>query len=706
MSLLFPLYALGLLALAIPIYLHLQRRPPSDSVEFSSLRFLKPARQVRINRRSKLEHLALLALRCLALLLLAFIFSRPFLKDSDALADSDGTRSVLLVDTSASMRRAGLWTEAEKRVDQQLDAIEATRDRLAIIAYDDTVRPLLSFEQWDKAPAEQRLAIARAAIDGLEPSWRGSDLGAALAEANDLLQDDASEQLATVVLVSDMQQGSNLDAVNGTDWSPEIALVPDLVEAEDGEVSQQNAALHRLPGRVPRLRLVNSGEAGSFTLGWAGDTNKQTIAVDAERSRVLPLPEFAGATASSSTGGELVLEGDNDDFDNRVFIAPRAALPIHLQYLGPRSSTDADNPYFYFKRAFPESGDLAPVFLPAETFADEPGRADLLVVADALDPAPLQQVRDELASGRNALLVMHSTRMAPTLGKLIGVPDLKATERTPKDYALFEDIDFDHPALRAFTEATVRDFTKVHVWRYRKLDPAAFPEGTRMIASFDAGASEDDEEPDPAWLEVPVGDGRLFVMATGWHPRDSLLARSSKFLPLCFSLLEYGGRNTDLKSALAVGDPLPWRDHLQGGRAAEAEKTTLTRPGGESEELTPDTRVVADVPGLYTVVSGDRSVTYAANLPASESRLDPIAPDRFASLGIPYGKGAAVKAERSGEKKKDLATSELESKQKFWRFLILALFLILLVETFLGSRTRGDADKAADAEVGEVGEVT
>jgi len=546
------------------------------------------------------------------------------------------------------------------------------------------------------------VSIARAALDGLEPSWRGSNLGAALAEANDLLQDDASEQLATVVLVSDMQQGSNVDAVNGSDWSPEIALIPDLVEPEDVSA---NASLHRLPGRVPRLRLVNDGEAASFTLGWEGSTNRQTIALDAERSQILPLP--AADAPDAKTGGTLVLAGDGDDYDNRVFIAPRAALPIHLQYLGPRSTIDPDSPYFYFQRAFPANGDLAPVFLPADSFAEQPERADLLVVADALDPEPLQHVRDQLLAGRKAVFVMNSVRMAPTLAKLVREEgqgaevenaELSATEQRPKDYALFEDIDFDHPALRAFSEASVRDFTKVHVWRYRQLDVNEFPDGTRVVARFDTGRSADGAESDPALLEVPVGEGRLFVMATGWHPRDSLLARSSKFLPLCFSLLEYAGRNTDLESAIAVGDVLPWRDHLAGGQAAqEASTVTLTRPGGESEELTPESRVVAAEPGLYKVASGDRSVTYAANLPASESRLAPIGADRFASLGIPYGKGAAVKAERGEEKKEDLAKSELESKQKFWRFLVLGLFLILLVETYLGSRTRGDADKAAAA---------
>ncbi|MEM1296707.1 MAG: BatA domain-containing protein, partial [Verrucomicrobiota bacterium] len=42
MGFLFPLYLLGALALAIPVLLHLRRRPPKDRVVFSSLMFLDP----------------------------------------------------------------------------------------------------------------------------------------------------------------------------------------------------------------------------------------------------------------------------------------------------------------------------------------------------------------------------------------------------------------------------------------------------------------------------------------------------------------------------------------------------------------------------------------------------------------------------------------------------------------------------------------
>src|SRR6188508_3042846 len=107
MSMLVPLYLAGLTALALPIIYHLVRRTPRGRQDFSSLMFLAPT-PPRLTRRSRLDHLLLLALR-----LLAVAFARPFLREEAALSMTDlaGRRVALLVDTSASMRRGDLWRQ-------------------------------------------------------------------------------------------------------------------------------------------------------------------------------------------------------------------------------------------------------------------------------------------------------------------------------------------------------------------------------------------------------------------------------------------------------------------------------------------------------------------------------------------------------------------------------------------------------------------
>src|SRR5438034_9978312 len=117
MSLLAPLFLFGALAVSLPIIFHLIRRTTREKVPFSSLMFLLPS-PPRLTRRSRIEHILLLLLRCLVLCLLALGFSRPFIKKALPPAPPAAARRILLlVDTSASMRRANLWADARKNAE-------------------------------------------------------------------------------------------------------------------------------------------------------------------------------------------------------------------------------------------------------------------------------------------------------------------------------------------------------------------------------------------------------------------------------------------------------------------------------------------------------------------------------------------------------------------------------------------------------------
>src|SRR5690349_17060648 len=118
MSFLAPLFFIGGAAIAGPIIFHLVRRATREKTVFSSLMFLLPS-PPKLSKRHRLEHILLLILRCLALALLAFGFSRPFLRQSpiDDPTSAQPKRTVILVDTSASMRRSGVWAAARSRVE-------------------------------------------------------------------------------------------------------------------------------------------------------------------------------------------------------------------------------------------------------------------------------------------------------------------------------------------------------------------------------------------------------------------------------------------------------------------------------------------------------------------------------------------------------------------------------------------------------------
>src|SRR5580704_18017539 len=113
MSFLAPLFLIGTLAVALPLVFHLVRRSSKEQMPFSSLMFLQPA-PPRVTKRSRIEHIILLLLRCLVVCLLALGFSRPFFQrpmTASPLPEETGRKVVILVDTSAFMKREGLWSQ-------------------------------------------------------------------------------------------------------------------------------------------------------------------------------------------------------------------------------------------------------------------------------------------------------------------------------------------------------------------------------------------------------------------------------------------------------------------------------------------------------------------------------------------------------------------------------------------------------------------
>ena len=120
MNLLAPLFALGALAILGPIIFHLIRRTTREQTPFSTLMFLQPS-PPRVTKRSRIDNLWLLLLRCLVIGLLALAFARPFLpRATPAPPPGSGQRTVLLLDTSASMRREKLFDEARARVEKRI----------------------------------------------------------------------------------------------------------------------------------------------------------------------------------------------------------------------------------------------------------------------------------------------------------------------------------------------------------------------------------------------------------------------------------------------------------------------------------------------------------------------------------------------------------------------------------------------------------
>ena len=675
MNFLAPLFLLGALAVAGPVIFHLIRRTTREVTPFSSLMFLQPT-PPRVTRRSRLENIWLLLLRCLVLLALALGFSRPFFRAADmnpAATDASSRRLAILVDTSASMQREDLWQRAREKAAALLRSATPS-DSVALLTFDRVPRLLADPGQWAKTPLDERVPGALRQLESMTPGWSGTDPGAAVLQALDVISGASQSPSASseVVIITDMQEGARLDALHGIEWPANVTVRFDpVVAAKPGNASPQwlTGAGEKEPAGSDgsmRVRVMNAPESKQeqFHLAWGATPGAGVdVYVPAGESRVATMPKPPPGIE------RLLLTGDESDFDNGLWLLPPQPRRVPVLFLGADADGDTRSSLFYLRRAFEptprEIFELSARRAGDPVAAFEVQNAHLVFVGDGATDAQLASARQFAKDGRLVVFALPDAASAGVLGGLLELPGLDAEEAKVRDYSLLAQIDFQSAPFTPFDDPRFSDFTKIHFWRHRRIDAAKLA-GARVLATFEDG--------DPAMLRVPLGKGAVIVLASTWRPADSQLALSSKFVPMLHALLDESAGMPPARPQYFVGDEIP----LPPG----ARPFTMRRPDGATSEVAAGGRFAdTALPGIYVAEPG--SLRFVVNMDPEECRTSPLAPDRLAALSLPSSPATSAAAVSAGER---TASRETEQRQKLWRWLVIAAVIFLLAETLSAAK--------------------
>lgn len=678
MGLLFPLYMLGAAAIAVPIIFHLTRQTPKERVNFSTNMFLT-ATPVRMKRRNRIEHMLLLILRCLALLLITFAFARPFIgSEADSVAGNIPSQTVYLLDTSASMQRPGIWPSVNKQLQKEL-ARHSALDHVALYTFNNVCTPLIDFDQWEPKTIEQFSSQTA----NYHRFLGGSRAGAALIVVAEAMEDQFTDTKRStnreIVLFTDAQAGLDYDALHSFEWPESIQLR--IIETESTETG--NASIHLVQthdesdldekANTTWIRINNSPDADSehFTVQWEGyKESTMSVHVPAGESKVMRAPD----TPTGIPCNKLTLSGDRSEFDNELFIAPYAERQINIFYVGTHNKEDPKQPYYFISRALMNTRNLTPLLTAREARSDltgiDPDAIDFCIVSQPPSKEVTDLIKAYLKLGGTIIYLVSSTDDKTPLTNLTG-DKITIEEAKIEDFALLGHLDLKHPVLNVFADPEFGDFSNVHFWKYRQLTHQA----GRELARFDGRH--------PAFIEWTIEGGKVLALAAGWHPEDSQLALSSRFIPLLFSMLEYAG---GLKNGRAA--------HIQSG-------SSLPIPEQTDKVIVPDGRIVhfeeeqvlftPDVSGVYHFKGEELQISFAVNLPATESRTEII--DTASLTAVTHPSPPQDKPTISGEASD--TREDKESRQKLWRWLIMAVWGALILETGL---SRGQRSARSTAE--------
>ena len=676
MSFLTPLFFLGVAALAAPILVHLVRRTRARKVQFPALVFVRQVPQRTIRRRT-LHNLLLLLLRCLAILLIVIAFTRPFFNTGSAARDNNAAgATVILIDNSLSMRREGLFAEAQRRAQAALD--EARNDeQIALVSFDKRYTIVNRF-----IADKNRV---RTGLETLSAGWDGTDYEQALRGAESLLSESDTTGPKRIVMISDFQapgwtpasatfklsnntQLTTLD-VGGNNPQPNVAITN--VEARGvvfGQKYLDNLVVHVSNfSDTPRDHIQVDFQINDQTV------EKRDISLNSRDSRVV---EFTGFNLNEGAN-RCTVDVVSGDFapDNRFYFTLRRETPAKALIVESASRGRSDS--LHLQSALTTNEDLPFTFTLKSTGSVDPTSISdysLVVLNDTgpISPALADTLTRFINAGGQMIVSTgprtQSDSFNSSLQQVSPVTLREAVQTKSGESVAITEVKFDHPIFEVFQESG--RLAAANVIGYFRSEPR---QNAAVLARFEDGS--------PALVEARTGKGRVLLFTSSLGPSWNDLPLTPLYLPFIHQMVRYAGTREE-SAWYGLGQT------FTVGKQKEAAPPAVDTPGGarlSESRLTPDgdLLVTAREPGFYRLRYNAAPGFAAVNSDGAEGDFTKLNFGEFVA-GVTGGAGTA----EGSEINRNFSNEEVEGRQRVWWSLLLVALLLLLAESFLARRTK------------------
>ncbi len=664
MQLLSPALLWALLALAIPILLHLFYFRRFKKVEFSNVRFLTEVKD-ETQRRSRIRNLIVLLLRLLAFAALVVAFAQPFVAAEDASGAGAPARVAIVVDNSQSMTaRASEVALLDKAKQRARDIVrtygEATEFRVITNDIDgssarwygreDALGAIeaIRFGVSPQSGAQLLSRVMNAASPEATPTYLISDFQRTQYDLADLTRDSARAVSAVPIAAVEVRNIS-IDSA--------YLLTPLLLLGEPVEIVVRITNHGDRDAEAVKLSALVDGSAQPFGLRGvpAGTTVTDTLTVS--------------ATRPGWTRAELTITDFPIEFDDRYYVAFEVRERLRILAIAD------GEPRPQLRAAFPAGSSVALSTERSGNVNYSQLRNYDLVVLDGVRQVPgglTQALAEAVAQGGKLMVFPAPTAAAGGSGyaallSSLGLPPLRGPEAGT------------FPGGRV----NVRSFVFQEVFE-RLPDNMRLPQarsrfdvrggGTETLLSFRDGL--------PFVVGRPSGRGFGYLSAAGLDPESSDLAGTAEvFVPMLYRMALSGGTARPIAYTIGQSGAVSVPVDGLGEGALEL------RSGQES--FVPAQRMLGSVAtvsfgqapsraGHFELVTPADSVlaVVAFNFSRAESPMSFIDPAELADAGLAVYDGNSAAALQAG-----LGAGALG--KPWWPYLVVLALIALLAEALV-----------------------
>jgi hypothetical protein len=676
MGFLAPWFLAGLVALGLPVYVHLLRKQTTVPRPVSSLMFFEQGTQSSIRHR-RLRYWLLFALRTLLLLLLVLAFAKPFFRHKSVLA-ADKLLLVAIDDSFSMNAKEGGATRLEEAKRQAIDVLghKASGQKAQVIALGGQMRVLT------QPVADTR--VLRAAVEGITPGdGHGSfgELGRgmrAMAETvhtpmeldlfSDMQESNMPGNFADMVMPGNVSLV--LHRIGGgaaPNWTVESVQAPaQLVDTKKARVIAVVAG-HGTPASSRNVALVVNGKVAASKKVDVPADGRATVAFDG-----LDVPYGESKCAVRLEAGDAF---DADDVEN---FAVKRADPERVLFVHQASDTRSPLYFGTALGAAAQASFVLQTITPEQATDIDPTKYAFVVLSDVPSvPSVLENVLTRNVEAGGSVLVAEGMSAGhrehiPVFGGSVSDGHFYARGGSGAAYVGAGEMDASHPALK-----------DANGWQGAKFfyASAVDPGKARVAARLADGT--------PLVLDRQMGEGHVLLFASGFDNVTNDLPLSPVFVAFVDEASRYLAGGERMGGARVVDSYVQLRNPVN---ATGASKTSVdvvapdgSRPLSLREAAAAQSFQLARV-GFYQVrFANGRDALIAVNADPKESDLRPVADD---VLKLWTGAGAG-QAETAGT-----AQDQQQGVSHLWWWIMLLLAITAVAETAVASRYLGTEREA------------
>lgn len=665
----------ALIALAIPVIVHLFNFRRFKRVAFSNVSFLREVQQ-ETKSRSRLKHLLILLSRLLAIFFLVMAFAQPYqpLDDSEV---SAGKRNVsVYIDNSFSM-------DARNEEGRLLDLSKAKAAEV-VAAYQATdVFQLLTNDLEGRHQRFHSQEDVLEMIDEVEVSSATRRLDEILQRQQDQLLSEP-EGSSEAFIFSDLQQSTHRLAGFAPDSSISLRFIPDR------SARAANVWIDSLWFETP-VRLPNQSEKLHLRIRHSATEQRENIPMKLEvngKQKAIGSFNLTPGTYTDTTlyftltepgfkNCEVSIQDHPITYDDRWYFGFDVARMINVMLVRDGEEPKAlrnvfGNDPFYR---------LQEVDIRNLNYGEFP-RYDLIVLdrPQSLSSGLLRELSGFMSDGGTVLFFPSSDGDLTAYNELLPSGGLPPIESLQTIDVKVNDLNLAHPLYEGVFDRIPENIDLPKVQRYFRFSRTALSSSDALMRM---------QNGDPFILAGKQGDGQLYASAVSLAREDANFAQHAIFVPTVLRIAEFSRPSGKTSYTIGSDAVIRLRKTVLGGDAV-----FRFRKRGSEEGFIPRHRSVkggteifmeqsAIGAGNYELYAGDSLVMATGmNYSRDESEL--------ASWSIAEWEEQLVMAgwSNSAVLKSDIDTvsklvQELDSGEVFWDVMLLLALTMLIIELLL-----------------------